>query len=301
MTQPAVGVDIGGTKTSAALVSPDGTLGPVTTIPTPAASGGGAVLDAVAALVREVSGGRELRGVGVGTAGVVDATRGTILSSTDTFVDWIGTDVAAGLRERLGVDRVEVRNDVDAHALGEDWRGAGEGASSLLMVAAGTGVGGALVLDGRLRTGAHHVAGELGHIPAVGAEGLLCPCGRPGHLEALASGPSLARRYGEWSGETVDAREVARRANAGDALAVRAIEDAARCLGRALAGILTVFDPEVVIVGGGVAAIGPLWWEPLVATCRAETIDVLAGVPIVAAQLGGSAALLGAARTVFDD
>nr|NLI49937.1 ROK family protein [Propionibacterium sp.] len=295
----AVGVDVGGTKTAAALVDAAGTVGPVVTVPTPAAAGGAAVLDAIAGLVRRVADGRPIVGVGVGTAGVVDAGRGVIVSSTDTFVDWIGTDVAAGLRARLGVERVEVRNDVDAHALGEAWLGAGAGAASLLMVAVGTGVGGALVLDGRLRTGAHHVAGELGHIPAVGAEGLRCPCGRPGHLEALAAGPGLARRYGVLAGVEMDAREVARRAAAGDATATRAIADAAACLGRAVAGIMTVVDPEVVVIGGGVPGIGALWWGPMEAACRAETIDALAGVPIVPAVLGAEAALLGAASTVL--
>ncbi len=300
----AVGVDVGGTKIAAALVDAAGAVGPVATVPTPAASGPAAVLDAVAGLVVQVAAGTPIVGVGVGTAGVVDAGRGVIVSATDTFADWVGTDVAAGLRARLagagvGVGRVEVRNDVDAHALGEAWLGAGAGAASLLMVAVGTGVGGALVLDGRLRTGAHHVAGELGHIPAVGAEGLRCPCGRPGHLEALAAGPGLARRYGVLTGVDVDAREVARRASAGDDAAVRAIADAAACLGRALAGIMTVVDPAVVVVGGGVAEIGPLWWTPMLATCRAETIDALAAVPIVPAALGAEAPLLGAASTVL--
>ena len=89
------------------------------------------------------------------------------------------------------------------------------------------------------------------------------------------------------------------RAGAGDAEAVRAIAEAAECLGRTVAGIMTVVDPAVVVVGGGVAAIGPLWWGPMLAACRAETIDALAGVPIVAAELGAQAALVGAASTVF--
>jgi glucokinase len=303
MTVPqglVVGVDVGGTKTSAALVSSTGSVGPIRTIPTPAASGGTVVLDAVAGLVREVAAGRTIDGVGAGSAGVVDAAAGRIVSATDSFADWIGTDVAGGLRARLGLQRVEVRNDVDAHALGESWLGAGAGASSLLMVAVGTGVGAGLVLDGRLRTGAHHLGGEIGHVPAVGAEGLRCTCGRPGHLEALASGPSLARHYGVLSGDRVDAREVARRAGAGDETAVRAIADAAACLGRVVAGLLTVVDPEVVVIGGGVAAIGPLWWRPFEDACRAEVVDVLADVPIVPAALGASAAIIGAARSVFE-
>lgn len=115
----AVGVDLGGTKTAVAVVAPDGTMGEVLTAPTPALAGGEAVLDAVADLAaRAAAGHDDVAGVGVGTAGVVDATRGAIISATETFASWVGTDVAAGLRARLGWDDarlVEVRNDVDGH------------------------------------------------------------------------------------------------------------------------------------------------------------------------------------------
>lgn len=115
----AVGVDLGGTKTAVAVVAPDGTMGEVLTAPTPALAGGEAVLDAVADLAaRAAAGHDDVAGVGVGTAGVVDATRGAIISATETFASWVGTDVAAGLRARLGWDDarlVEVRNGVDGH------------------------------------------------------------------------------------------------------------------------------------------------------------------------------------------
>lgn len=121
MTQ-AIGVDLGGTKTAAALVDADGTLGEVRTSPTPADAGPEAVLDTVAALVAPLL-GPDVAGVGIGTAGVVDSTNATIVSATETFASWVGTDLAAGLRLRLGLGEdfpVEVRNDVDAHALGEN-------------------------------------------------------------------------------------------------------------------------------------------------------------------------------------
>lgn len=295
----AVGVDIGGTKITAARVSVAGEVEARASAPCPAATGGTAVLDAVAGLVREVAGDEALAGVGVGTAGVVDAGRGRIVSSTATFADWVGVDVAQGLRDRLGVERVEVRNDVDAHALGEAWRGAGRGAASMLMVAVGTGVGASLIIHGRPWPGAHHMGGEIGHVPALGAEDMACPCGRTGHLEALASGVGIARRYAILGGADVDAREVARRAAAGEQRARGAIADAAACLGRVLAGLLTFVDPELVVVGGGVPEIGPTWWEPFVAACRAQTVDVLADVPILPAALGADAALVGAASLVL--
>ena len=191
-----IGVDLGGTKTAAAAVSRDGGVGPLRTVPTPAQAGPGPILDAVAGLVREVAAGAggPVLGLGVGTAGVVDVTTGTIVSATDAIAGWTGTDVAGGLRGRLAdlaLGGVHVENDVDAHAAGEAWRGAAAGLPSVLMVAVGTGVGGAVVLDGRPLRGAHHVAGEIGHLPTPGAEGLRCrrrlaiPATRGGAVQSI--------------------------------------------------------------------------------------------------------------------
>lgn len=298
MTQhaPVVGVDLGGTKTTVALVDADGTVGRALTVPTPAGAGPGAVLDAVADAVRSLGAGAPAA-VGVGTAGVVDVGRGTIVSATDVMPGWPGTDVAAGLRERLGTDVVHVENDVDAHAAGEAWLGAAAGRSSALVVAVGTGVGAAVVLDGTVLRGAHHVAGEMGHVPTPGAEGLRCPCGRPGHLEGLGAGPAVLRRYVELGGDpaTPDTRDVVARADAGDPLALRAVADAAGAIGRATAGIVTVLDPEIVVFAGGLSRATGGWWPAMLGALRAELIDVLAGVPVVLARLD-NAAVVGAAR-----
>ncbi len=323
-----VGVDLGGTKIAAAVVGADGARGPVRSVPTPAADGPDAVLDAVAGLVAEVLAAAGagvpagLLAVGVGTAGVVDVGRGVIVSATDTLPGWPGTDVAGGLRRRLaahgvapaagasdaadGVDAADaarrlpvfVENDVDAHAAGEVWLGAAAGARSALLVAVGTGIGGAVVLDGRPLRGAHHVAGEMGHVPVPGAELLRCPCGRTGHLEAIGAGPAIHRRYLALGGDAAspDTRDVVARADAGDELAVAVVRDAARAVGRAIAGVVTVLDPEVVVVGGGVAGAGDLWWSALEEALRAEVVDVLADLPLRPAALGNDAAIVGAAR-----
>lgn len=296
----AIGVDLGGTKTAVALVSSDGVLGEVVSAPTPAAEGGEAVLDVVADLVRRVL-TDDVVGIGIGTAGVVEAATGTIISSTDTFRDWVGTDVPAGLRSRLvwGPERrIAVLNDVDAHAVGEFRFGAGKGVDSLFMVAVGTGVGGALVLDGRLRTGARSVAGEIGHIPTPGAEHLRCPCGRLGHLEAIAAGPAIERQYAALGAGEASGREImARATHDDDARAV--VRKAAVALGKAIAGVVTTLDPDAVVVGGGVAEAGPVWWQPLRETIRSEVVSVLREVPVLKAHLGNSAALVGAAAHVF--
>lgn len=309
MADAVAAVDIGGTKTTVALVDASETIVDRVTASTPGRIGGAAIVDLVAALTTSLveRHGASLRGVGVATAGVVDTSTGTIVSATDTLRGWIGMPLGAAVRAGLGEHLagsapITVQNDVDAHALGEYLCGAGRGASSLLTVAVGTGVGGGLIVEGRPWRGAHHVAGEIAHMPVPGAEHLRCPCGRMGHLEAIGGGLGLLRHY-RWLGgdpAVVDTRAVAARA-ADDLTAGRAIADAAGAVGRALAGAATLLDPEVIVVTGGVADIGPVWWHPMEAAFRATVIDALAGVPVHRGVLGADAPLRGAAASAWAD
>ena len=298
-----IAVDLGGTKIAAAAVDASGECGEVDVRPTPAQEGPDRILDAVADAVSDAMkrcGDRAVAGVGVGAAGIIDSATGTVLSATDALKDWPGTAVAERLGSRLGLP-VYVDNDANAHAEGEAWRGAGRGGETVLLVAAGTGVGGAVVQGGRPLHGAHHVAGEIGHAPVRGAAHLRCGCGRLGHLEAVASGPGLWRNYRHLGGDTSvkDAREIVARARDGEGPAQKAVEEAGSALGLALAGIVTVLDPDVVVVGGGLAGAGPVWWEPMERTFRADVIDVLADVPVRPAELGTKAALVGAAHLTW--
>lgn len=291
---PVVGVDLGGTKVAAALVGRDGgLLGEVVRRPSRAKDGPQVVLDTVADVVRAAAGDRPYAALGIGSAGVVDRASGTIVSSTDAFTDWPGTRVAAGLRDRLGVP-VEVVNDVDAYALGEAFSGAGRDLATFLMVAVGTGVGGSIVLDGRLRTGAHHVAGEIGHIPVPGAEGARCACGRLGHLEAIAAGPAIERRYADRR-PPLDGARIARAAADGDECAQAVLREAAAALGRGIAGIASTLDPDGIVIGGSVSGAGPVWWSTLRETLRAEVIEPLQDLPVRAVELGDLAPIIGAA------
>lgn len=296
-------VDLGGTKIAAAMVDDQGRCGPAVTRPTPAHEGPERVLDAVADAVREAAeaaGTQGPRAVGVGAAGIFDTATGTVVSATDAITGWPGTPVAELLARRVDVP-VVVDNDVNAHAAGECWRGAGRDARSTLMVTVGTGVGGAIVLDGRPLQGARGVGGEVGHMPARGAEHLRCGCGKSGHLEAVACGPGMVRHYRYLGGdpEITEARTLAERAGTGDELSCRAVTESAQALGTALAGLVTTVDPDVVVLGGGVSEIGPLWWDPVERTMRAELLAVVADVPLRAAELGATAALVGAAHRAW--
>ena len=300
-----VGVDLGGTKIAASWVDREGGAGDVVSVPTPAHDGPEAILDAVASLVRQARVGSDqvLRAVGIGAAGVVDVSRGTIVSATDALTGWAGTDVATGVQVRLAQEAgsvhlpVHVENDVDAHAAGEVWLGAAAGAPTSVLIAIGTGVGGALVIDGAALHGAHHVAGEVGHIPAPGAQGLRCACGVEGHLEAIAAGPAILRRYLALGGAPCgDAREVFERAHADELLAQTVVADAAVALGRAVAGIATVIDPHIIVIGGGVPEAGSIWWEPMERAFRSEVISPLKDLVLAKAALGSRAPIYGAAR-----
>lgn len=290
-----VGVDVGGTKIAAGVVTAQGRLLDTVVRPTPAADGPAAVLDAIARAVREVLPDEPLVGVGVGAGGAIDRRRGVVLAANDLLPGWSGTDLAAELGHRLGAT-VAADNDANAFALAEQYFGAGAGCADVLYVSVGTGVGGGLVLAGRLVRGVRGTAGEIGHIAVPGAAGRVCNCGGRDHLEAVASGPAMTRRYGERSATPVsDLREVVRRATAGERWALEVLREGATALGRALGGLVNTVGPELVVLGGGVAGIGSEYWDPLRAAFRAELLPGVSAVTVVPAVLGSRAAVVGAA------
>ena len=305
-----VGVDLGGTKTAAGVVAEDGSVLLTEQIPTLNRDGGEAILDATATLIaslveRATALGAMVEAVGVGSAGVINAAEGTVISATDAILEWSGTAITAGLTARLGLPSAVV-NDVHAHALGEAWHGAGKGANTALMVAFGTGVGGSFVINGQPVLGAHFVGGHVGHFasPLAVHRGapLPCSCGYEGHVEAIASGPAIHAAYlrNGGSASLPDTRAVFDAARAGDALALSVIAIAAAAAGQAVGGLINILDPAVVVVSGGLADAGDLWWDAMEAALRAELLAPLAAVPVVRASLGNTAAIVGAASLVLD-
>lgn len=307
-----IGIDLGGTKIAAALVDADGLLASeIITLPTPARQGRARVVQAICELIRQLSAhavdpvqAMELKGIGIGSAGVVDIATGTIIAATDAISEWAGTPLREAVRAELtelAELPVFIENDVHAYAAGEAWRGAGVGASALLVAAVGTGVGGVIVIDGQVWRGAHHLAGEIGHMPVRGAEGEPCTCSLSGHVESICAGPQIYRRYLALGGDAtlVDSRQIAERAKAGEELAVRVFNDSAVAMGIMLAGLAAAFDPQLVIVSGGLADAGDIWWQPMETAFRSELRPALAGLPIMRAELGTTAPIIGAARGVW--
>lgn len=302
MGDRAVAVDVGGTKIAAGVVDADGALHRVCRRPTP--DDGAAVIDAIARLVRELD--EPGAPVGVGVAGFVDLT-GAVRTAPN-LPALGGWPVRERLAGELGVP-VTVGNDADAAAWGELSRGAGRGLDGLAMLTVGTGVGGGLVLHGRLVRGAHGAAGELGHM-IVDEGGPGCACGNRGCLEAHASGGAIARKAherrdagrlaagsalarGELRGEDVGAA-----AGDGDADALAVLADAGFWLGVGAASIANAVDPPVVVVGGGAAEAGELLLEPARRACADRVLGVGGASreppALVLSELGGHAGLVGA-------
>ena len=287
-----VGLDLGGTNVKCAVVERDGDALRVLATdwgPNGAADGPAAVLEQVAALGREVvTPFGEPATAGLALPGHFDAARGTGVLLPNLAGDWAGRPIAGPVGERLGLP-VTLVNDVRALTLAELRLGAGRGARDLVCIALGTGVGGGVVIAGRVHLGLGH-AGEIGHT-TVEPDGPLCGCGNRGCLDRMASAQSIASAAGR---ETV--RAAADAARAGDALAIAAFARAGEYVGRVLAGAIVLLWPERVVVGGGIAEAGELLLGPLRDEVRRRAcVAPVDRIAIVPAELGSHAGAVGAA------
>jgi glucokinase len=306
-----IGVDLGGTKLAAGVVDRDGAVVRQTVSPTVHSSQESLLADldrAIAELLAE-----DIRAVGVGVPSTIDQTAGRAVSSVN--VPLAGVDLRESLSARFGIP-VAIENDANAAALAEHRFGAGRETRHMVMLTLGTGIGGGLILDGRLYRGAVGAAAELGHI-SLDLDGGRCQgfCPGRGHFEVLASGTAarllaeqlaserrdgaLGRAAG--AGNAIDAKLVSELAGAGDPDALEVMETVGSRLGVALADFVNVFNPEVIVIGGGFAQAGDLLFGParrvVAERALAPARDI---VRIVPAQLGEQAGLVGAALVAFE-
>ncbi|WP_055046396.1 ROK family protein [Devosia sp. A16] len=297
MSELALAVDIGGTKILVGLVDAAGTIVTSRQVATPAREGAEAIIAAVAKLAKEVLAGASVSRCGVGTAGVV-GEQGEITSATDHLSGWAGTQLQQRLIEELGMP-VTVLNDVQASGLCEGVLGAAGGKHSALIVALGTGVGGSLVRNGKVERGAYGIAGSVGHHLSPLRQGRACPCGGTDHLEAYASGTAMEIEYARRTGQQRSLREIAALAETGDAEAQSVIAEAAEVLGAVLGSANNVVDAEIIVVAGGVLALGDRLLEPARAAARREALGLSKAVEIVPAKFGPTACLIGAGLAAF--
>ncbi|MBN9317506.1 MAG: ROK family protein [Devosia sp.] len=291
MSEVALAVDIGGTKILVGLVAADGTILRSEQAATPAREGPDAIIATVVALAEKLRRADVTR-CGVGTAGVVGED-GEITSATDHLSRWAGTPLRRRLAEALGLP-VTVLNDVQAVGLCEALLGAARGHRSALMLALGTGVGGAIARNGVVERGAHGIAGSVGHHLSPVRRGRRCPCGGVDHLEAYASGTAMQEAYRERTGHALGLREIAVLAQADDADARAVIAEAAEVLGAVIGSANNVIDAEIVVVGGGVLALGDMLLAPARDAAKREALGASRTVQIVPARYGPTACLIGA-------
>ncbi len=287
-----LGLDLGGTNIKCAVVDDALRVLATGSCPSDAADGEAAVLGRVAALGREtVSPFGEPSTAGLALPGHFDAGAGVLLPNL--LGDWVGRPIAGPVGEALGVP-VTLVNDVRALTLAELRLGAGRGACDLVCIALGTGVGGGVVIGGRLHLGLGH-AGEIGHT-TVEPDGPLCGCGNRGCLDRVAGADAIAALAGQ---PTVAA--AAEAARGGDAVATAAFAQAGTYVGRALAGAVVLLWPERVVVGGGVADAGELLLAPVRDELRRRAcVAPIDDIPVVAAELGPVAGAVGAALWAAD-
>ncbi|MEY9843549.1 ROK family glucokinase [Streptacidiphilus sp. MAP5-3] len=309
-----IGVDVGGTKIAAGVVDENGTILARTRVPTPADPqwAVGAIADAVKELRHE----HDVTAVGVGAPGYIDRNRSTVLMAPN--IAWENEPLKARIEDLVHLPTV-IENDANAAAWGEFRFGAAASHPDMVMVTVGTGIGGGIVIDGRMHRGSFGVAGEIGHLNMV-PDGLPCGCGSKGCWEQYGSGRAL-RRYGreaaaadpvrgkrllelnEGVAETITGSQITQAAHEGDPLALDVYDELADWLGRGLSDLASLFDPAVFVLGGGVSDSGRLLLDPV---AKAFEKYLIGGVhrpraEVVLATIGSAAGIIGAADLARQD
>jgi glucokinase len=313
MTSVAIGIDIGGTNTKGALVSSDGTIVERFEQPTEQSSGTKGIIrvaEHLAARGKEL--GSEAEAVGIGAAGFIDRSTGTVIQSPNLVYD--DPKIAEAVASHLDLP-VLVDNDANAAAWGERLFGTAKGLDHLALLTIGTGIGSGFVVNGSLLRGAHGAAAEFGHT-VIDPSGPECPCGLRGCLEQYASGTAIARAArneiakGEGSmlvkmagsAQNITARHVALAAGLHDDLSMNVLRKAGRSLGIGMSNVVNIFEPQAIVLGGGVVKAG----EPYLGPARDELARATAAqrrrpVRLDVTALAEDAGILGAAALAFDE
>jgi glucokinase len=315
-----IGIDIGGTNLVLGAVAEDGSaLHGLRTEPTRVEEGPEAVVARLVGLSRQaiedtraIDSSSAIIGVGIGSPGPLDRVTGRVLMTPN--LGWTNLPLRDAIREALSLPAA-LDNDANCAILGEWWHGAARGTRHAIGITVGTGIGGGIIIDGKLYHGFSDVAGELGHT-TIDSDGRLCKCGNYGCLEAYAAGPAIARRaveavragvestlpdYVSGKLETLNAQIVYEAARDGDEVALEVVRETSRLLGTGIANLVNIFNPEVVVVCGGVTLAGASLFDPLRQEVRRRAFRPAAeACRILPGELIGTAGVYGAARAFLD-
>ena len=313
MKEYAFGIDLGGTTAKVGLFTTSGALLEKWEVPTDTSNAGEHILENLADAIHAKMAEKEIpseqvEGVGIGVPGpVLDSRIVPIICAN--LGGWGERNVSAQLSGLLDGLKVLVGNDANVAALGEIWMGAAKGAKNAVMVTLGTGVGGGVVVNGKVIDGVHGAGGEIGHITVNRHETAVCGCGKRGCLEQYSSATGVVRCMKKLLDENPDtpcvlrgtefaAKDVFDAARNGDALAAREVDEMSDTLGMALANIASTVDPEAFLVGGGVARAGDVLFAPLNKHFQEYAFKSCRETPIKQASLGNDAGIYGAVRLI---
>lgn len=304
-----IGIDVGGTKIAAGVVNDDGELITMVRKPTPAADAQ-SILDTILAVVAELRKVHDVEAIGVGAPGFIDTSRSSVMFAPN--VNWRNEPLAMKISSATGLPTI-LENDANAAAWGEYKFGAAKGRDSAVVVTVGTGIGGGIIINGKLLRGSYGFAGEIGHMNMV-PDGLLCGCGEKGCWEMYSAGTALvsyARAHARKSSErgsrlleladgnpsAISGLNITQAAREGDGLALECFAEVGKWLGQGMADLAASLDPEVFVLAGGVSEAGDVLLSP----ARRQFEERLTArmfrqlPPIILAQLGNEAGIIGAA------
>lgn len=293
-----LGIDLGASSFKCGLISPEWKIVARNQALTLALDGAAQAADRIAANVRELMSqlpnGEQISAIGMCAPGPLDHTTGVLIYPPN-LTGWRDVPFAQMMRERLGLP-VSLEHDAKASALGEYHFGAGRGAKSMALIIVGTGIGAAMIVDGKLYRGDRDSAGEVGHI-TVDLEGPICTCGSTGCVESFAGGPAIVNAYNYATRKGVESgEEIARAANEGDEIAQRVFQRAGRALGAAIATMAMLNDIDTFVLFGSVVKAGDLLLTPMrQAIPRYSYPTISSRIKITVGELGNDAGILGAA------
>lgn len=307
----AIGIDLGGTSVKYALIDDEGVFHFQGKLPSRADVSAEAVIGQLVAAIQEVKAfagkeGYEIEGIGIGTPGIVDATNRIVLGGAENIKGWENLCLADRIEVEAGLP-VLLGNDANLMGLGETMYGAGKGATHVVFLTVGTGIGGAVVIDGKLFNGFANRGTELGHVPLI-ANGEPCACGSVGCLEHYASTSALVRRFSQriteagitYPAEEINGELIVRLYKQGDKLAIESLEEHCDFLGHGIAGFINIFSPQRVVIGGGLSEAGDFYIRKISERAHHYSIpDCSVNTKIMAALLGNKAGSIGAASLIF--
>lgn len=310
MNKYVIGIDLGGTSVKYALIDEEGNFLFEGKLPSYAEVSAEAVIGQLTKAIEEVTAFAAtnrwgVSGIGLGTPGIVDATGRIVLGGAENIKGWENLPLANRLELATGLP-TRLANDANLMGLGETMYGAGRGATDVLFLTVGTGIGGAVIIDGKLFTGFGGRGTELGHVPLI-ANGEACACGSVGCLEHYASTTALVRRFTQrstetgrtYGGEEINGELIVRLYKAGDALATECLDEHCDYLGHGIAGFINIFSPQRVVIGGGLSEAGSFYIDKLRERAQRYAIaDCALNTVIMAAELGNKAGCMGAASLV---